>query len=354
MSGKDPEAENGGMRVAIIGGGVAGLAAAYALRQAALEVDLFEAAGRLGGRVSTRRHGAAQFDDGAQFFRPEAQETFALLRESLPARDLVDIPDGVVPFASDGRLTAGDAAQNALPKLVYRSGIAQLPRLLALAAKATVHLGFAATGLRRERGHWRIESPRGTTRAYDVVVLTPPAPVAAAIVAASTFDRETRDRLEGALRAVEYRGIISIAFGLHHLPGRPLGAYALVNLDRGHAISWLAFEHAKPGYVPNDQAVIVAQMADAWSRPRMASQDREITADASAEVAGLLQEPIVPVWCEVTRWPFALPNATADPEGVSLAQQLGLYIAGDGVAGPRAHLALESGRAAAARIRLRL
>src|SRR5690349_14692412 len=49
------------LEVAVVGGGVAGLHCAYRLAEAGVEVAVFEAQGRIGGRMFTSR---AQFPDG--------------------------------------------------------------------------------------------------------------------------------------------------------------------------------------------------------------------------------------------------------------------------------------------------
>ncbi|MCB1127755.1 MAG: FAD-dependent oxidoreductase, partial [Verrucomicrobiae bacterium] len=54
-------------RVAIVGAGVAGLAAAYELGRNGASTTVFEAGSRLGGRISTVERGPIVFDDGAQF-----------------------------------------------------------------------------------------------------------------------------------------------------------------------------------------------------------------------------------------------------------------------------------------------
>ena len=55
--------------VAILGAGMAGAAAARRLAQAGLSVQVFDKGRTIGGRMATRRHGAMQFDHGAQFMR---------------------------------------------------------------------------------------------------------------------------------------------------------------------------------------------------------------------------------------------------------------------------------------------
>src|SRR5690348_15341079 len=43
----------GNQKVVVVGGGLAGLAAAYRLQQKGFDVDLYEARGRVGGRIFT-------------------------------------------------------------------------------------------------------------------------------------------------------------------------------------------------------------------------------------------------------------------------------------------------------------
>ena len=68
-------------RVAIVGGGLAGLIALRDLRKAGIEARLYEARGRLGGRVSTYRGGPVPADDGGQFINGDHADILALARE---------------------------------------------------------------------------------------------------------------------------------------------------------------------------------------------------------------------------------------------------------------------------------
>jgi len=70
-------------RVAIIGGGIAGLTAAFSLRQLRpnIEVDLFEAASRVGGSIRTERTGEYLIEHGADMFATEPPAAIDLCRE---------------------------------------------------------------------------------------------------------------------------------------------------------------------------------------------------------------------------------------------------------------------------------
>lgn len=75
-----PELEADRTRVAIIGGGLAGLNALRILRVAKIDARLYEARGRLGGRVFTARGGPVPADDGGQFINSDHIEMLAASR----------------------------------------------------------------------------------------------------------------------------------------------------------------------------------------------------------------------------------------------------------------------------------
>jgi len=82
------------MRVGIIGGGLAGLACAYRLKQRGIESVVFEASDTARGRARAERHDGFTLDVGAQYLLgPEVfHATFELIRNLGLADDLVSIP----------------------------------------------------------------------------------------------------------------------------------------------------------------------------------------------------------------------------------------------------------------------
>lgn len=74
------EAFTGG-RVAIIGGGIAGLSALHYLTEAGVDAQLYEARGRTGGRMFTRRppDGSPAFEEGGQLVNTDHKDMHALL-----------------------------------------------------------------------------------------------------------------------------------------------------------------------------------------------------------------------------------------------------------------------------------
>ena len=76
------------MRVAIIGGGLSGLVALRELTAAGVRARLYEARGRLGGRVFTSSSGPVPSDDGGQFINGDHADMLALARHyDLPLID---------------------------------------------------------------------------------------------------------------------------------------------------------------------------------------------------------------------------------------------------------------------------
>jgi monoamine oxidase len=69
--------------IAIIGGGLAGLQAAYHLQQAGVYTTVYEARGRLGGRIRSRRHGVGAglvIDIGGEFINTDHADMLALVQ----------------------------------------------------------------------------------------------------------------------------------------------------------------------------------------------------------------------------------------------------------------------------------
>ncbi|HEX5165097.1 MAG TPA: protoporphyrinogen oxidase [Thermomicrobiales bacterium] len=93
-------------RIAVIGGGIAGLSAAWTLRQRDVDVTLFEAADRLGGKLQTERIDDLLIDSGPDSFlssKPAALQLIDAL--GLSSHVINTLADGGGTFVlRDGRL----------------------------------------------------------------------------------------------------------------------------------------------------------------------------------------------------------------------------------------------------------
>lgn len=340
-------------RLAIVGAGPAGLAAAWALRDAPIQVVLFEKSRVVSGRAATRRRDGLVYDFGANYFKTDTDRLRALVHETLPTDDLVRIEAGVAAFDGRGKVVPGDPEHNAEPRWTYRTGIRTLGVHLAEAARAEVRRQTRVGRLVRDADAWRLADDGGRDLgAFDAVLLTPPAPQAADLLEHSRFDDAVRTVLVRALRGVPFRSQFAFVFGLAERVAAPEAAYALLNTDGAHPVAWLGFEHAKPGRVPEGASVLVAQMAPDWTRARYDHDPDELQREAFGLVRGLLGRPLPePAWWDHQRWRYALPDAPLDGAALAGGASLGLFVAGDAVAGAgRVQRALDAGLDVAPRL----
>ena len=92
-------------RVAIIGGGLAGLEALRRLRAKGVDARLYEARGRLGGRVFTTRSGPVPADDGGQFINGDHTDVIDLARHyGLKLIDRSPLRGVTMPITGEGRI----------------------------------------------------------------------------------------------------------------------------------------------------------------------------------------------------------------------------------------------------------
>lgn len=348
------------IRLAIIGAGASGLAAAYALHREAAEaidVTVFEKSRGVSGRAATRGQDGVRYDHGANYFKTDDHPRVdRLVRRDLPTEDLVDIGRDVWTFDEGGAISEGDPSHNAAPKWTYRSGISALGKLLAGAAETTLHLETRVQRLARSEARWTIETTEGERfEAFDAVLLTPPAPQTAALLEASALgDAALQGRLTGALGAATYRTQLTAVLAYDYEIERPGDFYALLNADGAHDIAWLSFERDKPGHVPPGQDVLIAQMAPAWSAPRFRDPLEDLVPQVTDLTGELLGYDLgAPAWADRQGWRYALPDGDGvDAEALADGRAAGLFFCGDACAGKgRVEAALASGLDAADAIR---
>jgi monoamine oxidase len=144
--------------IAIIGGGLSGLAVARSLHRQGRGVALFEARGRLGGRivsVACARSGIA-IDLGPTWFWPDTQPLIAQLIADLGLVDFPQHDEGTVLHLRDGdgrpELIEGKGIHNGARRL--EGGMAGLIDALAKdLPRDHVHLDHALVGVRDQGNH---------------------------------------------------------------------------------------------------------------------------------------------------------------------------------------------------------
>lgn len=338
-------------RIAILGAGVAGLAAALALRDAELDVVVFEKSRGLGGRAATRGREGIRYDHGANYFRADTERVRKLVYTDLPAGDLIEIAAPVRPFPIAGQAT--EAVPPPAPvRLNYRHGISQLAKLLGAASGAIIYNEVRVERLVRLGNRWTlIAEGERVFDGFDAVLLTPPAPQSAVIVEASEMDAALRYALSKGLRKARYEAQLCLVLGYEGV-AVDVDWYARVDTERRRPIAWLAMEHAKTGHVPANQHVLLIQMASAWSTLHYLEPFESLLPHVMAQVRQVLPSLSEPDWHDGQRWRFARATTPANTRALAAGQTHGLFFAGDATATPsRVERAMESGMDAADAIR---
>ncbi len=223
------------VRVAIVGGGPAGLACARSLARRGLTPVVFEAADRCGGRCSSRMTPVGGFDDAAQ-----------IIDERFRMTDLVPQPHGALPILHPWSVAETPARpdeddEEAVPAL-RRVGLVGVPSMRAIADAMTrsidVRCGATIRDTRRREGRWILHDGRhAIDEHFRALVLALPAPLAAPLAQPSPVVAE-------ALSRVRFSGRWVLLFG----SARPVGL-PLYREYKGSPIERVAAIHAKPGRI---------------------------------------------------------------------------------------------------------
>ena len=324
-------------RVAIIGAGPSGLAAAWQLRDAPVEVTVFEKSRGVAGRAASRTRHEARFDYGANYIKLDSPELEKIVHEELPVEDLVQIRGNVGTFDKSGLIAPGDPAQNRQAKWTYASGISTLGKHLAVASAADMRLVTRVTALRADAKGWHVATngAAGTDEiAFDAVLMTPPAPQSRDILACSDIAAIDLPTIDAALAKARYHKQWCFALGFQQPLERRPDSFALINSDRDHAIAWLSFENDKPGRQLGGSTVIMVQMSPGWSERHFDASAEELLAEVRGSALSLLGLDERPVdWFDSQRWRYAHPYEPADSDGLSVAERQGLFFAGDALVG---------------------
>lgn len=333
-------------RVAVVGAGAAAAGVAYTLAATDAETVVFEARDRVGGRAASATRGDTVYDYGANYVTDDAERPATFLRA---VASPTDTPEPVYTFDETGTVSPGRDSDGR--KWSAPEGVQALVGRLLDAAGATVHTDAPVDRLVRTADGWRVDATPATGT-FDAVVVTPPAPVTADLLARSAWDDPARDELVAAAREVSYATVWSAALGYERALDRPY--YALVCTADGTRASWFARESCKPGHVP-DGEVVIAQGGHEWSATHADADPAWVTAELAEATREVIGESWLaePAWSEAVCWEHALVEGELLPGPRRAAQAAGLYCAGDWVAGEaRVHAALASGVETGERIAL--
>src|SRR5512145_2085417 len=162
--------------IAVIGAGVAGLTCAAELARADVSVTVLERARGLGGRLATRRRGAAAYDHGAQFITARSRP---FVRYVTVARNAGAAAAWRPSITEDGERNWDAPIEDWYVGMPGMSGIVR-----PLARGLTLEIGtFVHELLRREDG-WELETDTGRRLGpFAAVIAAVPAPQALSLLA---------------------------------------------------------------------------------------------------------------------------------------------------------------------------
>jgi len=321
------------MRAAVIGAGLAGAAAARALRAAGADTVLFDKGRGPGGRLSTKRAetplGEVRFDHGAQFVTAQTASFQAFLDEAAGAGHaalwtgrLVSIDRYAnVETLRDKPRWVGAPAMNALVRAALDGFEPQFQR--------------RAGKLKGGPGAWSVVFEDGSQEGpFDRVALTLPPEQLIEFLARSDGD---------------FPEIITAAHGVEITPCWTVMALLEAPYDPGFdgaqiyggGIRWLARMASRPERAGH--AAIVLQASPDWSEGLL-EEDPETVARMLCEEAFVRFEMPPPVWSAAHRWRFAQVKTPAgSPMILDASGTVGA--GGDWRLGGRAEHAWTSGEA---------
>jgi predicted NAD/FAD-dependent oxidoreductase len=305
-------------RAAVIGAGIAGLAAARALAEAGVAVAVFEKSRGLGGRLATRRTpDGLDYDHGAPSAAPGA---------------------GGFGDALAAAVAMGDAAWWGA-EAVGLPGMSGLVR--GLAAGLDLRFGVEARAVARDGARWRVETPLGA-EAFEAVIAAAPAPQTARLCAGVGPVAVAAGAARMAPCWTLMAAWADAAAGPDRLDAAAFGAGPLASATR---------VSAKPGRAAAPDRW-VAHAAPGWTEAQLERAPEDVApALAAALGAALGLDPSAAVHAQAHRWRYA---RVTRPVGETHLAADGLYAAGDWLLGPDAADAWASGRAAGAAALARL
>lgn len=316
-----------GMRVLVVGAGLAGLTCAQHLMRRGHRVVVLDKGRAPGGRASTRvdAHGQ-RFDHGAQFFTARSEP---LLEHVQRWRQ-----DGVVDVW-EPRLGPGTSrCTRRDPWWVGTPGMGSVAARLA--EGLTIHSRETVTAVAHDGKEWQVMASSRWTA--DALVLAMPAPQCANLL----------DPASAVAQFAASAALDPCWAGMLRVEGAP-ARFDLLERDEG-VLAWAAREASKPRRdVVAGSELWVVHAGPQWSREHLEDPPEDVAHAMAGALAAELDVPIPSVHAVAHRWRYAKP--TVRPRaGAADDARTRLTVCGDWVEGARIESAVNSGVAAADRV----
>ena len=303
-------------RIAVIGAGMAGLAAAARLREADVAVSLFEKSRGLGGRLATRRFEGGAADIGAAYVTVRDEAFESVMQETI-------FSGHATGWAPKGR-TSDE------PWIVGMPGMSGLLRGLARDLDIEFQILVERIGMTSEG--YVLQTDKGARGAFDAVIAAIPAPQAEPLL-------QAHGKPFGEIAGVRMRSTLA-------------GVYCFaepVDLEADYLMSGgpidVAYRNNSKAGRPAAETWVVHGTQD-WSESVLEDNPQDSAAALLAAFRALAGPVPKPVYQSGHRWRYAYVEKSL---GVACLSGGNHWIAacGDWCLGARVEAAYLSGRAAA-------
>src|SRR5437879_3087470 len=346
------------MTVAVVGAGLAGLAAAGELREAGADTILLDAGRRPGGMIVTERRDGFVVEGGPDGFLAAEPDIQDLARAVGIGDRLVDqVARGATLWT--GRrlepLAEGKAAEllgiqgvNAGGFRTFAGGMVEVVEALVARLAPRLRTTHGVTAVAPARRGWRLSFTGASSLDAEAVILAVPAWVAARLLAGLGVSAAR------ALDTVLYAPSItvSLAYRADQVPEKLEGSGFVAAPDAVGAVRACTYAWRKyPKRAPQGFALL---------RAFIGPVDGDPAAIAHTELAAIVGIEAAPLWSRAFHWPRGLPRyPRGHAERVAavrerLAGLAPLAIAGPGFDGAGVSACAKSGREAAKGILKRL
>ncbi|HBH29395.1 MAG: FAD-dependent oxidoreductase [Desulfofustis sp. PB-SRB1] len=310
------------VEVAIVGAGMAGLAAAQDLLRAGVRTIVVEKSRGLGGRVASRRFGEALIDHGAQFSTARTQRYRILLSQ------WQEQGRAAVWFTGKHhghRRWRGVPAMNTLAKMLGKT--------------VPVELNTMVVTIDQDHHGWRIITAGGSEITAAALILTPPVPQIIALLQASELSLPVS--LLKQLEMLTYESCFAVLACCDAPTALPPPGYAA---SLKEPLAWIADNQQKgTSPIPGLTIHATAEFSSArWEHERRA------VGKTLLEAARPYIGKVTIIDYQVHGWRYSKPRQVYPEPCLMVCEKPPLILAGDAFAGPRVEGAVCSGWAAAA------
>ncbi|MDX1570327.1 MAG: FAD-dependent oxidoreductase, partial [Xanthomonadales bacterium] len=319
------------LRIAVLGAGLSGLAAARVLHDQGHDVAVVDKARGPGGRMSTRREGDYRFDHGAQYFTARdprflrhvlAWQERGVVEEWNARLGVID-DEGLGPERTPVTRYVPVPGMNA----VCRDMAGDLP---------DCRYGWRAEAARFDGECWHLSRSDGETLTAELLVVTAPPAQATQLIDSP----ELSDRLAG-VELLPCWTIMAVF-------DRPLLEDVDAAFVNAGPLAWVCNQSSGPQRPAHHAWVL--QATPEWSLAQLEEDPERVTQSLIAAAARLPKaRPVAVEFASAHRWRYSIARTPLN-EGALWFDDQRLAIAGDWCHGSRVEGAFLSGVAAAGRI----